>query len=193
MAIAPAPAPFAHMHLPAPPPPPPPLLPPPPVSPPQLPRKRVQAGVRIGRAAFVDYYKRMLPPEWATTGQQMLLAIQQNVGGGLGAVLGGYLMTRHGGRWLYRAASAAGATTFALHFASCLLLHACGGTRLMDIAPAPSATVEPLVAPAALPSGEADEAVIVKDVDAFGRRDLQHESSTVGPSSPHRDQPPAPA
>ena len=52
----------------------------------------------LSRVATVDFVQAALPEAWLTTGQQILLvAGPQGIGGGLGALGGGWFMDAHGG------------------------------------------------------------------------------------------------
>lgn len=54
--------------------------------------------------AAVEYAKGMVPKQWASSAQSTLSATLGCVGGGTGAIIGGYVMEHHGGKYMYRGA-----------------------------------------------------------------------------------------
>ena len=68
--------------------------------------------------AAVEYVKILSPPEWVATGQLLLSALKSCLGGGVGAVLGGWAYTRWGGVLLYRGAALVMAGAVVAHVAA---------------------------------------------------------------------------
>ena len=106
----------------------------------------------LARTASVDFVRAQLPAEWLTTGQQILMVVgPQGVGGGAGALAGGWFMHLHGGRRTYELASCGGGVIACFHVLACVLLRLCGRpTLLSDVRLEPD-RAEPLML------GRADE------------------------------------
>jgi len=53
-------------------------------------------------SAAVEYARLLAPPEWSSLVQSVLNVTYYNLGNGLGALLGGYIMQNYGARTMYR-------------------------------------------------------------------------------------------
>jgi len=87
----------------------------------------------------VDYARAMLPMTWASTAQTILLVVLDCVGGGIGALVGGYVMHHHGGRVLYTYSGLIGTIGLAIHLAY-MAKHGLGREAVEQVGrPAPDA------------------------------------------------------
>ena len=68
--------------------------------------------------AAVEYVKVLSPPAWVATGQLLLSALKGCLGGGAGAVVGGWAYTKYGGVWMYRVAALVMAAAVVMHVAA---------------------------------------------------------------------------
>ena len=90
----------------------------------------------LSRVVTVDFIQAALPDAWLTTGQQVLLVIgPQGIGGGFGALLGGWFMHAHGGKVTYQCAAIGAAGLLGFHAACCLLLRICRRPSLLQDLP----------------------------------------------------------
>ncbi|KAL1526668.1 hypothetical protein AB1Y20_015372 [Prymnesium parvum] len=88
----------------------------------------------LSRAATVDFIQAALPAAWLTTGQQILLVTgQQGIGGGLGALAGGWYMSQHGGKQTYTLAAVASSVLLGFHVVSCSVLWLCRRSTLLSL------------------------------------------------------------
>lgn len=65
--------------------------------------------------ASVDFAAAIAPPEWSTTVQTILATSVWSVGGGLGPIIGGWVMQRHGAVVMYRGAGIMVGIGFVIH------------------------------------------------------------------------------
>lgn len=90
--------------------------------------------------ANVDFMTHALPHSWLTTGMMLIDNTQRCIGGGIGAVVGGWYMgggvignlPPGNGHSLYLLCSIVGGVLLVLHCTLCLLLRCCGRPTLLS-------------------------------------------------------------
>ncbi len=83
-------------------------------------------------SAAVEYAREGLPKEWASSAQSILVAALSCVGGGTGAIVGGWVMEHHGARYMYRGAGFIASGALVIHV-TYMLVHGAGADAMKKL------------------------------------------------------------
>ena len=76
-------------------------------------------------SASVEYGKIHAPKDFTTTMQSIITTAYSAAGVGIGSLVGGYIMDKYGGRWMYRGSAALSLLVFFVHAAVLLFSRTC--------------------------------------------------------------------